>query len=105
MNPIKNTTNSKKLTLSTDAWSLLDDSRFEIIQINLNPGEIIEKHSNPLEVVFYVVEGQGKATIEDQSELLKKEDSIKIEKNLQRSWENTGENILKLLVYKIKQTI
>ena len=100
---VKNIRNSKKLDFVIDAWSLTESPIAEIIQINLKCREKIETHGNPLDVVFYVVQGEGKATVDDESLNLKAEDCIQIPKNSQRSWENIGHSTLKLLVVKLKK--
>lgn len=64
------------------------------------PGESIEKHVNEKTVFFYVLEGKGILTTGAEELVLQKEDSIRIEKGAERSWYNSGNDSLVILVIK-----
>lgn len=97
---IRNTDICEKLNLSVDAWKLISINTIEIIQIELKPGEQISEHINPNNVVFYVLQGSGTLTVSESAVKLQTGDCIAVEKNLKRSWTNTSEKNLKLLVVK-----
>lgn len=64
------------------------------------PGESIEKHVNEKTVFFYVLEGKGILTTGAEELVLQQEDSIRIEKGVERSWYNSGNDSLVILVIK-----
>ena len=72
----------------------------EIIRLQLNPGEKLDKHSNPYDVVFYILEGNGELTIEDEVFTMERDYSTEVRKGVQRSWYNPSDTILRLLVVK-----
>ena len=74
----------------------------ELIHLTLKRGEVLEKHDNPFDVIFYVLEGNGKLLAEDEVFKISANCSIFVKTGINRSWENTGDTDLKLLVYKVK---
>ena len=98
---IKNITNAEKLPLNVDAWKLLNNDKIEIIFINIPEYQYVEKHINPLDVIFYVIEGSGELYIENNKFILSAGDCISVKKNLERTWKNHSAGILKILVIKI----
>lgn len=90
----------KKLDLKVEAWKILGNDRNEFIYISLKPGEEIELHANPRDVVFFVLEGKGIILVEDEKTGAEKNDCIEVKKNLQRGWRNESDDELRLLVIK-----
>ncbi len=74
----------------------------ELIHLTLKRREVLEKHDNSFDVIFYVLEGRGKLMIEDETFNLSANNCISVKTGKTRSWENTGDTNLKVLVYKIK---
>ena len=95
---------AKKLPIPQDAWLMFQAVDHEIIRIDLKPGEGIEKHPNEWRIIFYVLEGSGLLTIEDEQISMTANQSIAIAPNLLRKWQNDGDHILKLLVIKTRET-
>lgn len=72
-----------------------------IMQIVLKPGEVIEKHANPVNALFLVLEGTGIAYIGDEQRKVVKNTLIEVPEHLTRGWKNDSNDILKLLVIKL----
>jgi len=95
---------AEKVPIPTEAWKLLTTPNCELIQLHLQPGECLEPHPNPLDVIFYVVQGKGILQVTEQTQELHAMDSVFISGSQLRSWENTGSKTLILLVLKLTAT-
>jgi quercetin dioxygenase-like cupin family protein len=73
----------------------------EVIHLRFKPGEVLEKHLNPFDVVFYVLEGTGTLEVEDQTFTLGPDTLIEVAASEQRGWTNTGTTDLRVLVVKL----
>lgn len=91
----------EKLPLEFNAWQYLSTEKISLLELHLKPGEEIPSHQNPLDVVFYVINGQGNVTIEGETLEAKTGDCIPISKNFDRGWLNPSNMELILLVIKI----
>lgn len=100
---ILNKANGEKVPIKVDAFKLAGNQSVELIEIVLKAGEQVEKHINPLDVVFYVLKGKGELLVDDTSYTLLKGDSIAVEKNVDRAWINHQSEQLVLLVVKAIQ--
>ncbi len=100
MSTIANINNSEKLDVGVDAWKLMEHNDTAIIRINIEAGESVKAHVNNQTVMFYVLHGEGKLSIDEQINHLKEGDSILVEKGKIRAWTVIGDSALKLLVVK-----
>ena len=66
----------------------------------MEPGHIVDPHINENTVIFFVLEGAGKLTIDGNVFELTTNDSIRVDKMKMRSWENNNKTALHLLVVK-----
>lgn len=98
------TDNAPKLSIPQDAWLMFQVSNHEIIRLDLKQGECIEKHSNDWRIIFYVLEGSGRLTINGEDFILNPHQQIAVEPGLMREWYNDGDQVLKLLVVKTRVT-
>ena len=57
---------SKPNPHGVDARSLSDTESSQVVHITLKPGESLKKHITPVDVVFYVLEGQATVEIGDE---------------------------------------
>lgn len=94
---------SQIIQSSPEAKILLKTSDYEIIHLCLKKGEILNKHTNQLGVIFYVIQGNGSITVNDDSFAVEKDDLISIKPNIERSWKNIGKDELRILVLKDKK--
>lgn len=81
-------------------FKLANTSLHEIVHLSLDKNGEIPAHALPINVVFYVIKGEGILTIENKSFAAKKGDILEVEANKNRSWINNAETNLELLVIK-----
>lgn len=96
--------NAKKLPIPQDAWLLFQADNHEVIRLDLKPGVGIEKHAIDWRIIFYVLEGNGSLTIGDEKFSLKAHESVAVQPGLMREWQNDGDQLLKLLAIKTRET-
>ncbi|HOP03700.1 MAG TPA: cupin domain-containing protein [Tenuifilaceae bacterium] len=93
--------NAEKVPFNLDGRKMFISEKVEIIHLTLKPGEVLDKHTNPFNVVFYILEGSGVVETEDESKLVEPDMTIEIQKGIPRGIKNTSNHILRLLVVKI----
>jgi len=98
---IRNLENSPKVPFDLDAFILHSEKPVELVLLLLKPGENLEKHKNPFDVIFFVNEGEGVLVVENEQYSLKKNDVLKVTSDQSRAWENSTEKDLRLLVIKL----
>ncbi len=84
-----------------DAREIYHGVHAQIMHINLKPGEALIPHKTPVDVVFYVLEGEGKVYIGSESAAAKRDTLVESPKNISHYWENTGRKNLRIMVIKI----
>jgi quercetin dioxygenase-like cupin family protein len=92
-----------KVPFMIEGRILFADEHAELIHLTLKRGEVLEKHDNPFDVIFYVLAGKAKLKLENEVFILDANDCISVSTGIQRAMENLGEANLKILVYKIKK--
>ncbi len=97
---IINISTAFKLPISIEAYKMYSSATLEIINIQLHPGESIPLHSNNIDVVFYVLEGEGIFTLNDKSQKITANSCVEVTKNNLRAWRNESAGKLKMLVLK-----
>ena len=85
-----------------DARLLYSGEKADLVHLTLKKGESIAKHDNPIDVVFFVKEGNGKLTLNNDTIDITTNDCIPVKTGIQRAMENIAESELKVLVFKIK---
>lgn len=85
-----------------DVRLLFSGEKADLVHLILKKGESIEKHDNPIDVIFFVKEGNGKLTLDNNILEITANDCIPVKTGIQRSMENNCEADLKVLVFKIK---
>ena len=85
-----------------DGRLLFAGETVDVVHLTIKNGDKIDPHSNPVDVVFFVAEGEGELTVENEKFQFKKGDCIPMKTGINRGWENTKEADLKLLVIKLK---
>ena len=84
-----------------DGRFLYRASNYEIVHITLQPRESIPVHTNPFDVVFFIIEGIATLTIDTETEDLNKNDTIFINQSVNRGLENKTNKVMRLLVFKM----
>jgi quercetin dioxygenase-like cupin family protein len=93
-----------KVPFDLDGYILANHANVEIIHLHLKPGERIEKHTNPFDVIFYILEGKAMLESDLERVLVMKDQSIVIEAGINRGIENISVGDFKLLVIKLHHT-
>jgi len=98
---IRNLKNSPKVPFDLDAFILHSREKLELVHLLLKPTENLKEHKNPFDVIFFVVEGAGILTIEDESFILNENDVVEVSSDKNRAWKNNTNKNLRLLVIKL----
>ena len=98
---IHNLGNSPKVPFDLEAFILHSEKQIEIVHLKLSPGEKLEEHKNPFDVIFFVIEGSGILTIDGTNYNLLSNDVLKVTSEKNRGWENTSDMDLRILVIKL----
>ncbi|MEZ4484792.1 MAG: cupin domain-containing protein [Syntrophotaleaceae bacterium] len=89
------------IPINIAAHKLFGSVRNELIHLCFKPGEVLEKHKNPFDVIFYVLEGSGTLEVDDQSFSVGADTVIDVAASQMRGWTNTGTTDLRILVIKV----
>jgi quercetin dioxygenase-like cupin family protein len=92
---------AERVPLNIDARKLCIRQDVELIHIDLEPGETLEKHANPFDVIFYVVDGSGELEVVEEKRQITKDTAIEVPAGVMRGWKNTGPGNLRVLVIKV----
>ena len=87
-----------------DARSLSDTENAQVSHITLQPGQSLKKHITPVDVVFYVVQGQGIVEIGDEQHEVGPDVLIESPAGVPHRWTNQSKDILRFLVIKTPRT-
>ncbi|MEE4196456.1 MAG: cupin domain-containing protein [Bacteroidales bacterium] len=98
---IQNISTAPKVPIDLDAHILYSEKPIELVHLQLKPGEILADHKNPVDVIFFVVEGSGRLTLNGESKILNTTDTIRVSSEINRGWGNSTSEILKILVIKL----
>jgi mannose-6-phosphate isomerase-like protein (cupin superfamily) len=97
-----NLKNAPTISPILDVRLLFSGVKADLVHLTLKKGENIAKHDNPIDVVFFVKEGKGMLTLDNDIMEIADNDCIPVKTGIQRSVKNISEADLKVLVFKIK---
>jgi len=97
---IQNLNNSPKVPFNLEGYVLHSEEQLELVHLTLKPGENLDEHKNPFDVIFFVAEGCGILSIEGEDWELKTNDVTKVTSDKNRGWKNNTNHDLRLLVIK-----
>jgi mannose-6-phosphate isomerase-like protein (cupin superfamily) len=80
------------------ACRLHDSPHAQVMHISLSPGQSLAKHSTPVDVVFYILEGRGIVEIGDESAAVVADTLIESPANTPHRLINDGNSDLRFLV-------
>jgi quercetin dioxygenase-like cupin family protein len=83
-----------------DGRIMYSSEKLELIHLTLKPGEKMELHSQPYDVVFYVISGHGILDLQEESVEGVPGSCIHIPSGMQRGWRNNGTSEFRVLVVK-----
>lgn len=90
-----------RVPLALDGRIVYTSDRFEVVHLSLKPGEGMELHTMPFEVIFFVREGCGTLCFDDDEVKGSSGDCIHVEPGVRRGWRNSGRTDLEILVMKL----
>jgi quercetin dioxygenase-like cupin family protein len=84
-----------------DARKVYDSPHAIAVVITLMPGEFLKKHSTPVDVFFYVLEGEGTVEIGDERTTVGKDVLIESPARIPHRWINESAAVFRVLVVKV----
>ncbi len=84
-----------------DARRLYDAQHAQVVHITLQPGEKLIRHITPVDVIFYVLEGEGVVEIGEERETVAPDTLIESPARIPHCWYNEGDKTLRFLVIKV----
>ena len=79
---------------------LYDHENALAVHILLKPGEKLRRHITPVDVMFYVLEGEGVVEIGEEKQTVSKDTAIHSPAKIVHCWYNESDKHLKVLVLK-----
>jgi mannose-6-phosphate isomerase-like protein (cupin superfamily) len=84
-----------------DARKVYDSPHATAVVITLQPGESLKKHLTPVDVFFYVLEGEGVVEIGDERKAVGKDTLVESPARIPHRWINEGKTVFRVLVVKV----
>ncbi|MDW5563806.1 MAG: cupin domain-containing protein [Methanomassiliicoccus sp.] len=92
---------SKANPHGVEAKTIYDHDHALISHLKLLPGEALKRHITPVDVAFYVLEGQGEVEIGEEKETVRQDTMVESPKGVPHLWRNIGTSPLRILVMKL----
>ena len=86
-----------------DARIIFNTDAVQVVHIALGKGEGLKLHTTPIDVFFYILEGEGSIEIGDEIRKVSKDMLIDSPKNIPHRPFNQDSDIFRLLVIKLKK--
>lgn len=83
------------------AARIYETEHAQAVHILLRPGECLKRHITPVDVFFYVLEGEGTVEIGDESRRVGRDHLVESPARVPHRWSNDGEGNLRVLVVKV----
>ncbi|MCW4029933.1 MAG: cupin domain-containing protein [Candidatus Bathyarchaeota archaeon] len=87
-----------------DARKIYQTPDAEVIHMALAPGQALKRHTTPVDVFFYILEGKGIVEIGTETHEVEKDTVIDSPKGIAHLLKNTGTGVFRFLVIKLPQT-
>lgn len=84
-----------------DARKIYDTENAVAVHMTIKPGESLKKHITPVDVFFYVLEGEGVIEIGNEKETVQKDSLIDSPAKIPHTWYNRGDDDLRILIVKV----
>ncbi len=91
---------STKNAHGVEAKKLHDNEHAQVIHILLKAGESLKKHTTPVDVFFYVLEGEGIVEVGDEKQTVVKDMLIESPKDIPHCLYNESNSDFRILVVK-----
>jgi quercetin dioxygenase-like cupin family protein len=89
-----------KVPFKLDGRIMFASEKLELIHLTLQPGEKMDIHAQPIDVVFYVISGSGILDLEGDSFFGSPGTCIHVPAGMQRGWKNNTKEEFRVLVVK-----
>ncbi len=99
-----NQTGSFKNAHEVDARKIYQTPDAEVIHMALAPGQALRRHTTPVDVFFYILEGKGIVEVGEEAQEAEKDTIIDSPKGIPHLLRNTGEGTFRFLVVKLPKT-
>lgn len=84
-----------------EAKRIYENEKAGVIFMALRPGQSLKKHTTPVDVFFYILEGRGIVEIGEEKQEVEKNTLIESPKGIPHLLRNTSEQVFKFLVVKL----
>ena len=84
-----------------EAKRIYENDKIGVIYMALKPGQSLKKHTTPVDVFFYILEGKGIVEIGEEKQEVEKDMLIESPKGIPHLLKNTSEQVFKFLVVKL----
>jgi mannose-6-phosphate isomerase-like protein (cupin superfamily) len=84
-----------------DARKIYDTPHALTVVITLKPGEFLKRHITPVDVFFYVLEGEGVIEIGEERKTVGKDILVESPARIPHRWMNEGKTVFRVLVVKV----
>lgn len=91
---------AEQVPFKLNGRKMFTNEKVELVHLTLKPNEAIDLHANPVDVVFFILEGAGTVYFEELAFPVEANSSVYIEKDKQRGMRNTGIKDFRVLVVK-----
>ncbi|MFA5365843.1 MAG: cupin domain-containing protein [Candidatus Bathyarchaeia archaeon] len=89
---------------AVEAKKIYATENAEVIHMALKPGQSLKKHTTPVNVFFYILEGKGTVEIGEEKQEVAKDTLIDSPKNIPHLLSNTGDGLFLFIVVKLQET-
>jgi quercetin dioxygenase-like cupin family protein len=89
-----------KVPFNLDGRIMYSSDKLELIYLVLQPGEGMDLHTQPFDVVFFVISGNGTLFLSENSAEGTPGTCIHVPAGTSRGWRNTGNTEFKVIVVK-----
>ena len=87
-----------------DARKIYASPDAEVIHMTLKPGESLKRHTTPVDVFFYILEGKGVVEVGEETLAVEKDTVVDSPKGIPHLLKNTGTDVFRFLVVKLPKT-
>jgi len=91
---------SKPNPHGVDARNISDTKNAQVVHIILKPGETLKRHITPVDVIFYVLEGQVTVEVGDENVIVGPDTLVESPAKIPHRLANEGNGIGRILVVK-----
>jgi quercetin dioxygenase-like cupin family protein len=84
-----------------DARKIYDSPHAMAVVITLQPGESLKRHLTPVDVFFYVLEGEGVVEIGDERKTVGRDMLVESPARIPHRWINESGKVFRVLVVKV----